>query len=91
MGYPLTLVQSFRLKDATIAIECDDLGKENAAMVPAGGVVSLEEPMSGGPGENRSEMIRVSYNGRRLKIFLLDLQARGESIPSDRAKSASPQ
>jgi hypothetical protein len=81
-------VQSFRLRDATIAIECDDAGKETATTVPAGAVVSLEEPMSQDPGANQSDMIRVSYHGRSLKIFLIDLQTRGESIPLALAQTA---
>jgi hypothetical protein len=73
--------QRFQLRRSTIAIVDNDNGKKVATMIPAGAVIMALglDPLECAA-RNRTEQIEVSWNGRSMSMFLIDLQERGERV-----------
>ena len=65
----------FRLKTDTMGIGTVD-DKRVAVTVPAGAMIEV----TGGPRANDMRMVDVRSDGRKLVMFLEDVQNRGEAV-----------
>jgi hypothetical protein len=70
---------TFRLKSATIATVIQE-GKWTAVQIPAGAEVSTMELIPVNESEGRHQQIGINWEGKTMKMFLIDLQERGEHI-----------
>ena len=64
----------FSLKAEICGIECQESNKRTVVLVPAGSVIAVE--VDSGPMEDG--MVLVRWAGRKLALFVEDLEARGE-------------
>jgi hypothetical protein len=65
----------FRLKADTIAIETNG-DKRIALHVPAGSVITVES----GPKPDDRRMLDIRWDGRKIVMFVDDVQKRGEQV-----------
>ena len=70
---------TFRLKSATIAAVIEE-GKWTVVQIPAGAEVSAMELIPVNESEGRHQQIGIRWEGKTMKMFLIDLQQRGEHI-----------
>jgi hypothetical protein len=68
----------FRLERETLSVESTD-GKHTAVTIPTGAII---EVLSGR--KNREGLVRISWNGRTLQMFAVDVDARGIEIEDHR-------
>ena len=73
----LTLLtgKSFRLRSKTIAVEEGDSGPV-ATTVPEGSVVRVVR----GPAPSDTRLVDVEWRGRRLWMFAVDIEQRGDEV-----------
>jgi hypothetical protein len=71
----------FKIRDATIAIRSDETRKK-IAVIPAGAEITLTDPIPLAPVSDHNETVNVSWEGRLLTMFLIDLQLRGQPVLS---------
>jgi hypothetical protein len=64
--------QRYRLKRQTLAVTED----RNILEIPAGAEIVLLEPME--PSEEKNRLLTIEWRGEKLKMFAVDLLARGE-------------
>ena len=71
----------FVISADTIAVVIDeDTRKRVAVMIPAGSEIMAVDPVPADPVSDDSTQIEVTWNGRRARLFLVDLQARGQRV-----------
>ena len=70
---------TFRLKSATIATVIQD-GKWTAVQIPSGAEVSAIGAIPVQESDGKHQQIEIQWQGRTMKMFLVDLQERGEPI-----------
>jgi hypothetical protein len=54
--------------------------KDEAVIIPAGSVVVSVDPIETRAGFDRSKLIEVTWRGKTILVFLLDLLERGERV-----------
>jgi hypothetical protein len=64
----------FRLERATLSVESID-GKQIAVMIPSGAIIKVNSGPKNGDG-----LVDVSWEGRRLQMFAVDVDVRGTQI-----------
>ena len=67
--------RKFRLNRATLAIEYAE-GNRSAVSLPSASVVQV----TSGPTPTDTRMVDITWRGRQLIIFAVDLQERGEDV-----------
>lgn len=72
----------FRLKSATMAVCHRDGFKGEAVIIPTGSEIVSVDPVEIRKGFDRAKLIEVGWDGKTVRMFLLDLLERGERIPS---------
>ena len=65
----------FRLRSATIAIQSEGRG---VAMIPAGAEITAADLPDVRERSDRSKQAPIQWEGKIVRIFLLDLMERGE-------------
>jgi hypothetical protein len=71
----------FVISTDTIAVGIDgDTQKRVAVMIPAGSEVLAADAVPAEPVADDSRRIDVTWNGRQVTLFLVDLQARGQLV-----------
>jgi hypothetical protein len=70
----------FRLTSATMAVYQRDGYKSEAVVIPAGSEVLSVDPIESRSGFDRAKLVDVGWNGKTVRMFLLDLLERGERI-----------
>jgi len=70
----------FRLNSATMAVYSPDGFKELAIIIPTGSEVVSVDPIGSRNGFDRSKLIEVGWDGKTVRMFLLDLLERGERV-----------
>jgi hypothetical protein len=69
----------FRLKSSTVSTVIQD-GKWTAIQIPAGAEVSAMDLIPVNESDGKHQQIRIQWEGKTLRMFLIDLQERGERI-----------
>jgi hypothetical protein len=64
----------FRLERATLSVESID-GKQTAVTIPSGAIIKVISGPNNGDG-----LVNVSWEGRRLQMFAVDVDVRGTQI-----------
>jgi len=67
----------FRLKSATVAVQQED---GRAAMIPSGVEIATAELPDTRNGFDHSTFVTVDWDGKVMRMFLLDLLERGERV-----------
>jgi hypothetical protein len=67
----------FRLKSATVAVQ-----QGHAAMIPSGAEIAAAELPDAASGYAHSTFVTVEWEGKVLRMFLIDLLERGERMDS---------
>jgi len=71
----------FRLKSATMAVHQEEGDRHGVAIIiPAGSVVTSVEPVESRSGFDRATFVTVEWDGKRVRMFLLDRVERGERV-----------
>jgi hypothetical protein len=71
----------FKLKSATMAVR-DENGKPHgvAVVIPANSVIATVEPVEARAVSDNSTLVGVEWDGKKVRMFLLDLVQRGERV-----------
>ena len=72
--------QRFVLRAATVAIGFDESGKRVAVTIPAKAEITVVDTVPLEPTPDYTELVSVQWEGRSLRMFLRDLQDRGERV-----------
>jgi hypothetical protein len=81
-------MQRFRLRSATMAVYAPEGFKGfkgHALIIPAGAEIVSVDPIETRPGFNRTKLIEVGWEGKTVRMFLLDLLERGERLDGGRS------
>jgi hypothetical protein len=73
--------ERFRIREATVALGSDQTRKR-IVVIPAGAEIVLMEPIPVAPVANHNETVSVSWDGRALTMFTIDIQLRGQPVAS---------
>jgi|HubBroStandDraft_5_1064220.scaffolds.fasta_scaffold1726968_1 hypothetical protein len=73
-------MQRFRLNSATMVVYSPDGFKGQAVVLPAGSEVVPVDPVEARPEIDRSKLVAVGWDGKTVRMFLLDLLERGERV-----------
>jgi hypothetical protein len=65
--------QQYRIREATLGIGLDEISKRVVVSIPKGAEITVVEDEV-----DRAPWVKVSWNGRVLEMFLIDLRNRGE-------------
>lgn len=71
---------SFALSSPTMAIQYGDKGKGVAVIIPGGSKVAIADLPEANTLSDASKLIEVEWNGRTVRMFLLDLLERGDRV-----------
>ena len=72
--------QRFVLRAATVAIGFDESGNRVAVTIPAKEEITVSDIVPLEPTADYTELVNVQWEGRSLRMFLRDLQDRGERV-----------
>jgi hypothetical protein len=75
-------MQSFLLRVSTVAVGFDESGKRVAVTIPIGAKITATDIVPREPTKDNAEQVNVIWDGRSLRVFLIDLQHRGERVHS---------
>jgi hypothetical protein len=73
----------FRLRSATIAIQ---EGGQGVTMIPAGAEITASDLPDVRERSDRSKLVTIDWEGKMVRIFLLDLMERGERSESQKMR-----
>jgi hypothetical protein len=76
-------LQRFILREATIATVVDESGKRVALLIPTAAEITPADAVPHAPTKDCAKQINVVWEGRFVKMFLIDLQHRGERVRTE--------
>ena len=73
-------MQRFRLRSSTTAVQPRHGSNGEAITIPAGAVIASATPPESLLQSDRTNLITVEWEGKTVRMFLVDLLERGERV-----------